>query len=122
MVTVTKPIITQEELERWLPNRLRRSGSEYRTGTDGSRSGTNLVINLEKQVYYDFHYNQGGSLISLLRQLAALVIGAYYPQIRGRTAVGLLPDPFANEHLTLIIAYLHYIIKPNPAQEWMIRG
>ena len=52
--TATKPIVTREELERYLPNRLRRSGSEYRTAIEPSRSGTHLAINLEKQVYYDF--------------------------------------------------------------------
>jgi len=69
--TATKPIITQAELERYLPNPIRRSGNEYRTWTEDSRSKTHIAINLDKGVYYDFHYNQGGSLVSLLRQLGA---------------------------------------------------
>lgn len=69
MVTATKNIITKEKLERYLPSPLRRSGREYRTWLEASQSKTHISINFEEQVYYDFHYNQGGSLVSLMRQL-----------------------------------------------------
>lgn len=68
MARRTGQIITQEELERYLPNPVRRSGKELRTWLEPSRSKTHISIDLEDQVYYDFHTNRGGSLVSLLRQ------------------------------------------------------
>jgi len=58
-------------LEEYLPNPLKRLGNEYRTWLEPSRSRSHLTINLDKEVFYDFHTNSGGSLASLLRQLGA---------------------------------------------------
>lgn len=65
--------VTLELLEEYLPNPIRKSGKEYRTWLEPSRSRSHLAINLEEGVYYDFHTNSGGNVVSLLRQLGAPV-------------------------------------------------
>lgn len=67
------PVIPREMLEEYLPNPLRRSGKKLRTWFNESRSRTHIAINLEDGVYFDFHVNRGGSLISLMRQFGASV-------------------------------------------------
>ena len=58
-------------VEKYLPNPIRRSGREYRTWFEPSRSKSHIAINLEDGVYYDFHDNRGGNLVSLLKQFGA---------------------------------------------------
>lgn len=70
----TTNIITLEELRQYLPNPVRRSGKEYRTWLEPSRSKIHVSINIEKQVYYDFHPpGNGGSLVQLLEKLGVPV-------------------------------------------------
>lgn len=68
---MTPAVVTKEMVEEYLPNPLRRSGNEYRTSVETSRSRSHLSINIDKGVFYDFHTNQGGTLVSLLRQFGA---------------------------------------------------
>jgi len=67
----TAAMISKEMVESYLPNPLRRSGREYRTWLEPSRTKSHIAINLEEAVYYDFHTNQGGSIVSLLKQFGA---------------------------------------------------
>lgn len=64
-------VVTKEMVEEYLPNPLKRSGNELRTWLESSRSRAHVALNLDKGVFYDFHTNRGGSIISLLRQFGA---------------------------------------------------
>lgn len=65
------PVITEDMVKEYLPNELKRRGAELRTWVEPSKSGEHLSLNLDKGVFYDFHTNSGGSLVSLLRQFGA---------------------------------------------------
>lgn len=63
--------VTIELLQRYLPNPIRKSGNEYRTWLESSRSRSHVALNLDKGFFYDFHTKRGGNLGSLLRQFGA---------------------------------------------------
>lgn len=67
----TAAVISKEMVERYLPNPIKRAGTEYRTWLEPSRSKSHIAINLEDGVYFDFHDNRGGNLVSLLKQFGA---------------------------------------------------
>lgn len=67
----TAAVISKEIVEKYLPHPIRRSGREYKTWFEPSRSRSHLSINLDKGVFYDFHTNHGGNIVSLLKQFGA---------------------------------------------------
>lgn len=90
--------MTPEALEtlvrEWLPG-AHRSGKEIRGFTDPfSRSRSHISVNLQKQVFFDFHTNTGGHINQLLRELGAPIPkelgGNGFPQALPQWMFGLL--------------------------------